>query len=67
MEDEDFRGLASSLKLCEGARVLLMQNLWVEAGVMNGAMGTVRGFVWPTGEGPNAHEKKSQAPVCVHC
>ena len=64
MDDDDFRGLASSLELCDGSRVLLMQNLWVEAGLMNGAMGTVRGFVWPTGGGPECAREKV-AGSCV--
>ena len=39
-----FRGLRSALLLCVGARVMLHTNEWVEAGLMNGAMGTVRGL-----------------------
>jgi len=46
ISEEDFSGLVGQLELCEGARVLLTSNLWVEAGLVNGAMGTVRGFVW---------------------
>ena len=37
MDPDEFRGLVSVLALCEGARVLLTQNLWVEAGLMNGS------------------------------
>ena len=48
-----------------GARVLLTMNLWVEAGLMNGALGTVRGFVWPRGGDPNSEDPKSRAPLCV--
>ena len=52
----EFSGLAGSLEMCEGARVLLTSNLWTEAGLVNGAMGTVKGFVWPEGGHPGAKE-----------
>jgi hypothetical protein len=29
----DFRGVENGLLLCEEARVLMTQNLWVEAGI----------------------------------
>jgi len=62
---DDFSGLASHMELCVGARVLLTNNLWVQAGLMNGAMGTVRGFVWPKGAEPGSKEKKLSAPLFV--
>ena len=64
MEDDDF-GLAASLELCVGARVLLTRNLWVDAGLMNGALGCVKGFVWPAGGGPNSTDSRKRAPLCV--
>jgi hypothetical protein len=64
-DDDDFRGLHSKLLICVGARVLLTQNLWVEAGLMNGAMGVVRGFVWPPGGSPESAEEHKRAPVAV--
>jgi len=65
MDSDEFRGLPHQLHLCEGARVLLMHNEWVEAGLMNGALGYVRGFVWPKGGDPNAADPEKQAPHCV--
>jgi len=65
MFDEDFKGLEAILMLCVGARVLLTNNLWVEAGLMNGALGTVRGFIWPEGGDPRAASRELRAPVCV--
>ena len=32
---------------------------------MNGALGTVRGFIWPQGGGPHAERKELRSPVCV--
>ena len=32
---------------------------------MNGALGWVRGFVWPEGGDPRSADKSKQAPVCV--
>jgi len=63
--DEDFKGLQSNFLVCEGARVLLTSNLWPEAGLMNGALGTVRGFIWPAGGDPRSQQKDLQAPLCI--
>ena len=63
--DEDFKGLEANLLLCERARVSLTHNLWVEAGLMNGALGTVLGFVWPQGGDPHSPKRQLQSPVCV--
>ena len=52
MKADDFRGMEAELLMCTGARVLLTQNLWVEAGLMNGAMGIHRGFMWPEDADP---------------
>ena len=66
VDADDFDGgLQNRLELCEGARVLLTHNLWVEAGLMNGAMGTVRGFVWPKGGDPASIDSKLRVPHAV--
>ena len=64
-EGDDFRGLLAELRLCEGARVLLIHNVWVEAGLMNGALGIVRGFVWPEGGDPWNADASKRAPLCL--
>ena len=64
LDDDDF-GLAASLELCIGARVLLTRNLWTDAGLMNGALGVVKGFVWPAGGDPNSSDSRKRAPLCV--
>ena len=42
LDEAEFEGLASLFLVCVGARVLLTRNLWVDAGLMNGAASTVR-------------------------
>ena len=66
MEDGDFAyGLKGELQLCVGARVLLTKNEWVEAGLCNGALGVVKGFVWPAGGTPTSEDPRLKAPICV--
>ena len=60
-----FRGMENELLLCEGARVLLTQNLWVEAGLMNGAIGELKGYMWPEGGDPHSPYPKKRSPLCV--
>ena len=54
MDAEDFKGLKAELELCEDARVMLTANEWVAAGLMNGALGYVRGYVFPEGFDPTS-------------
>ena len=42
-DPENFRGMEDKLVLSAGARVLLTDNTWIEAGLMNGAIGTLKG------------------------
>ena len=65
MKADDFRGIEDELLMCEGARVLLTQNLWVEAGLMNGAMGVLRGYMWPDGADPHSAKPELRTPLCV--
>ena len=65
MDAEDLKGLKAELELCEGARVLLTANEWVEAGLMNGALGWVRGYILPEGFDPTSRDPTIRAPICV--
>ena len=65
MDADDFRGIQNELLVCEGARVLLTQNLWVEAGLMNGALGHVVGYMWPEGGNPHSTKATLRSPLCV--
>ena len=62
---DEFKNMEALLDLCEGARVLLTRNLWVEAGLNNGAMGIVLGFVWPVGGDPSSEKSELRTPLCV--
>ena len=65
LDADDFRGIVNELLVCEGARVLLTQNLWVEAGLMNGALGHVVGYMWPEGGDPHSKDPTLRSPLCV--
>jgi ATP-dependent exoDNAse (exonuclease V) alpha subunit len=49
---DEAEGLDLELDICIGARVYLTQNLWVDHGLVNGSMGTVRELVWKEGQDP---------------
>ena len=65
LADEEFKGLRAVLELCVGARILLTKNLWVEAGLMNGALGVVRGFMWPPNGDPGSSDTRLRCPHIV--
>ena len=49
----DAMGLEPTIVLAEGAKVMLRSNLWVSAGLTNGSLGIVHGFLYdPEKPGP---------------
>ena len=49
---DDASGLEAIICLAVGARVMLSSNLWVEMGLVNGAMGTIKSICYHPGGGP---------------
>ncbi len=65
MDEEEFRGMPLFTYFADGARVLLTVNLWVEAGLMNGAAGVVKGFMWPEGGDPASTNEALRLPKVI--
>ena len=51
---DDAGGLYPIICMAQGARVMLTSNLWVDVGLVNGAMGTVTAICYQTGHAPPA-------------
>jgi len=51
---DDAGGLYPIICMAQGARVMLTSNLWVDVGLVNGAMGTVATIYYPPGQAPPA-------------
>jgi ATP-dependent DNA helicase PIF1 len=49
---DDAGGLHPIIYMAEGARVMLTSNLWTEAGLVNGATGTIAAIVYKNGQAP---------------
>ena len=47
-------GLEPMICIAHGARVMLSANLWVEVGLVNGALGTVQAICYKSGQSPPA-------------
>jgi ATP-dependent DNA helicase PIF1 len=52
---EDAGNLQATLFLSIGCRIMLLENLWTEHGLVNGAFGTVHEIVWQEGDGEARH------------
>ena len=50
---DDAGGLEAVVFLAQSARVMLTSNLWVDVGLVNGAMGTVQAICYTTGGPPD--------------
>ncbi|KAH7014075.1 hypothetical protein B0J12DRAFT_551388, partial [Macrophomina phaseolina] len=52
--------LHKQFPICVGARVMLLENIWTERGLVNCALGTVDNIIWPAGT-EDARASPSQA------
>jgi hypothetical protein len=52
---EDAGNLHSELDISIGCRLMLVEDLWTERGLVNGAFGTVQDIVWSSGVTWNLH------------
>lgn len=52
IKSDEFLGLYPYLILSRDSRVMLISNQWVRKGLTNGAMGTLRHFIFEDGSGP---------------
>ena len=65
MSDELFNALARRLELAVGAPVLLLHNLAVEHGLMNGSQGTTIDIVFSPGDHPNHDRVEHRMPSAI--
>ena len=64
-DETDFRGLSARLELAVGAPVLLLHNLAVEHGLINGSQGKVVEIVFNPGHHPNHDDVVCRQPAYV--
>jgi ATP-dependent DNA helicase PIF1 len=50
--NDDAGNLAATIPVSINSRVMLLENIWAECALFNGAMGFVREFVWVDGADP---------------
>ena len=66
---DDAGGLEPVVCLAKGARVMLSSNLWVDMGLVNGAMGTVQAICYKTGQAPPSmslyYSTITPVPLCL--
>ena len=65
LDADNFPGMQNLLLMCGEARVLLTDNTWIEAGLMNGALGMLKGYMWPEGGDPNSSDSTLRTPFVV--
>ena len=65
LDAERFNQLQSTIEVADEARVLLVHNLHVAYGLMNGTQGTVKRIVFKPGGGPNQDTPDLNFPQCL--
>ena len=65
MEEAHFNGLPARLELSDEARVIQIQNLNPDVGLMNGTQATVKHAIYLTGTHPNHDDPAQRMPACI--
>ena len=67
--DDVFRGLSHMLELAEEAPILLTENMWVQAGLMNGTRGVIKAIIYRHGGRPDHTDPNARVPsmLLVEC
>ena len=63
--EENFNGTPNVVEVAKEARVLLIQNLCVPYGLMNGTRGDIVDILYAPGTHPNHQELRHRMPACL--
>ena len=61
-DQKHVEGLRNYLGIFNGMRVMLLKNLWQQAGLVNGAMGKVKAVVWSKNEAKHLLKSRRMRP-----
>jgi ATP-dependent exoDNAse (exonuclease V) alpha subunit len=61
IESKDAGNLHNSLALCIGCRIMLTENIWIEPGLVNGAMGYIYDIAWHS----TVEDPRQEAPFLL--
>ena len=65
LDDETFNQLPALLEVAEEARIILLHNLHVAHGLMNGTQGVVKKIIYPKDGNPNHEIAALRMPDCI--
>ena len=65
LDSQYFNGLEHEVECAVGARILLIHNLAVAHGLMNGTQGIVQHVLFPTSQGPTHPERGQRMPEVI--
>ena len=65
LDSQYFNGLEHEVECAVGARILLIHNLAVAHGLMNGTQGVIKHVLFPTTQGPTHPERGQRMPEVI--